>query len=116
MLFKIRIAALAIFCVIFSPLAHATETFLETTQTWYSYGFPSPATFYHMNGNNAFQDANGTVHMAYVDNYELYYVESTDGGVTWQNKEKVPTGHDGDIRTAAIVVDHNGRLLAVSCG
>ena len=60
--------------------------------------------------NSFIEDVDGSLHAAYVDNYELFYFHSTDNGETW-SKEKIITGHEGDIRYACLAVDLNGKIF-----
>jgi hypothetical protein len=60
--------------------------------------------------NSFFEDESGDLHIAYVDNYELFYFKSTDDGLTW-SKVKIITGHEGDIRMATLTVDNNGKVF-----
>ena len=66
--------------------------------------------FVTQNGNNFFEHTDNSLHIAFVDDYELYYAKSTDSGKSWK-KEKVNTGYDGDIRRASLVVDNNGKVF-----
>jgi len=66
--------------------------------------------FITQNGNNFFEYKDGSLHIAYVDNYELFYAKSTDNGLHW-TKEKIITGHEGDIRRASLVLDRNGKVF-----
>ncbi len=47
------------------------ETLVTTTQAYYTGYYTS---FYFQTGNNLFEEADGTLHVAYVENYELYYL------------------------------------------
>ncbi len=68
-------------------------------------------SFGHWTINSFIEDpVDGYLHVAYVDNYELYYYKSTDEGQTWQ-KEQIITGHEGDIRNASLAVDLNGKVF-----
>ena len=67
-------------------------------------------SFGHWTINSFIEDVDGILHVAYVDNYELYYYKSTDDGQTWQ-KELIITGHEGDIRNASLAVDLNGKVF-----
>ncbi len=73
-------------------------------------GFPNPASFGHYTINSFFEEPDGTEHLAYVDNYKLYYFKSTDDGANWV-KEQVITSHEGDIRNCALTVDTNGKVF-----
>ncbi|MFN8134476.1 MAG: T9SS type A sorting domain-containing protein [Bacteroidales bacterium] len=73
-------------------------------------GFPSPASFGHYTINSYFKEPDGTEHLAYVDNYKLYYFKSTDDGAHWA-KEQVMTSNEGDIRNCALTVDTNGKVF-----
>ena len=66
--------------------------------------------FGHTTINSFIEDVNGDLHIAYVDNYELFYFKSTDDGQTWI-KEQIITGHEGDIRFAALAVDLEGNVF-----
>lgn len=93
--------------IIFSQSVYGGEEFVTSTQTYYTDYYTS---FSNHAGNNLFREANGTLHLAIIENYELYYLRSLDGGTTWA-KEKVPTGHDGDIHWATLTVDRNGKVF-----
>ncbi|MBI5022161.1 MAG: T9SS type A sorting domain-containing protein [Ignavibacteriales bacterium] len=67
-------------------------------------------SFGHYTINAYFKEPNGTEHLAYVDNYELFYFKSTDNGVSW-SKEKIITGHEGDIQNCALTVDTAGKVF-----
>lgn len=67
-------------------------------------------SFGHWTINSFIEDVDGSLHAAYVDNYELFYFHSTDDGQTW-TKEQIITGHEGDIRYAALAVDLNGKIF-----
>ncbi len=84
----------------------AQERVITTTQE-YKTGYYT--SFIHQNGNNLFEDSAGTLHIAFVDNYELYYAKSTDGGESW-SKEKITTGHEGALRRASLTVDTNKKV------
>ena len=73
-------------------------------------GFPSPASFGHYTINSYFKEPDGTEHLAYVDNYKLYYFKSTDNGANWV-KEQVITSNEGDIRNCALTVDTTGKVF-----
>ena len=77
---------------------------LKTFKSAYFTGFAP------QNGNNLFEHTDQSLHITYVDNYELFYAKSTDKGLHW-TKEKITTGHDGDIRRASLVVDKNGKVF-----
>jgi hypothetical protein len=68
-------------------------------------------SFGHSTINSFIEDpVDGYLHVAYVDNYELYYYKSTDEGQTWI-KEQIITGHEGDIRYAALAIDLNQKVF-----
>lgn len=59
----------------FSPvLVRTGETFRVNTFTSYANGC----------GSNLFQDKTKGLHLAYIDNYKLYYGYSANEGKTWQ--------------------------------
>jgi len=60
--------------------------------------------------NSFIEDDRGNLHVAYVNNYELFYFKSSNNGQTW-SKEKIITGHEGDIRMATMTVDNNGKVF-----
>jgi len=67
--------------------------------------------FGHSTINSFIEDpVDGYLHVAYVDNYELYYYKSTDEGQSWI-KEQIITGHEGDIRYAALAIDLNQKIF-----
>lgn len=89
-----------------SIVYHNTD--FDVGQTFYTGYFTS---FGHVTSNSFIEDKDdGFLHLAYTDNYELYYFKSTDEGLTWI-KEQIMTGHEGDIRFATIAVDHNGKVF-----
>lgn len=67
-------------------------------------------SFITQNGNNFFEHTDKSLHIAFVDDYELYYAKSTDSGKSW-HKEKINTGYDGNIKRASLVVDKNGKVF-----
>lgn len=71
-------------------------------------GFPNPASFRYFTINSFFKEPDGTEHLAYIDNYKLYYFKSTDDGKSWSNKEQIITSLEGDIRSCALTVDTTG--------
>lgn len=74
-------------------------------------------TFGHttQSGNNLIEDAEGNVHIAWVDNYELWYFRSGNNGESWSIR-RLTTGHEGDIFYATLVVDHNGKVfIGMTC-
>lgn len=73
-------------------------------------GFPSPASFGHYTINSYYKEPNGTEHLAYIDNYKLYYFKSTNEGINW-SKEQIITAHEGDIRNCALTVDTAGKVF-----
>jgi len=98
--------------ILYSLPVLAWESFIAETQAYYTVYYTS---FYFQSGNNVFEEAGGKLHVAYVENYELYYLKSTDGGKNW-TKEHLATVHDGDIRIATLTVDHNGNVfIAFTC-
>ena len=66
--------------------------------------------FGHFTNYSFFKDSANTEHIAYVDNYELYYFKSTNNGEYW-TKEKIITGHEGDLHSCALTVDHDGKIF-----
>lgn len=70
----------------------------------------SATSFGRFTNYSYYKDVSGTEHLAVVDNYELYYYKSTNDGADW-SKEKIITGHEGDIYIAAITVDNNGKVF-----
>jgi hypothetical protein len=83
-----------------SVLADVGETWRTATAIGFS----------HYNNNSYFKEPNGTHHLAYIDNYDLYYIKSTDDGASW-TKEQVITGHEGDHYVCAITVDTSGKVF-----
>ena len=90
-----------------STITLEKEVSITTTQDYKTGYFTN---FYHQNGNNLFEEADGTLHLAFVENYELFYALSKDAGKTW-SKEKIPTGQDGGLRRASLTVDSNGKVF-----
>ncbi len=84
------------------------DEFLVKGMQSFSTGYST--SFLEQTGSNLYLDQEGTLHLAYVDNYELWYAYSSDQGETWQI-EKVPTGYDGDVNRAALVVDKDGTVF-----
>ena len=66
--------------------------------------------FGHVTVNSFFEDTSGVLHLAYVDNYKLYYYKSTNDGDSW-TKEQITTGHEGDIHNCALTVDNDGNVF-----
>lgn len=93
--------------VVFNIGAYATET--KVTDT-IPYNTASFVGFLYQNGNNLYREDNGTLHMAIVQNYELWYFKSTNNGTNWTS-EKIITGQEGDLRLAALTVDQNGKVF-----
>jgi hypothetical protein len=80
---------------------------IDTGQTWRT---ATATSFGHYTINAYFEEPNGNEHMAYVDNYKLFYFKSTDNGVTW-SQEQITTGHEGDIQNCALTVDTAGKVF-----
>ncbi|MDO9255033.1 MAG: T9SS type A sorting domain-containing protein [Bacteroidales bacterium] len=83
---------------------------LDIGKNFRTSGFPNPASFGHYTINSYFKEPNGSEHVAYVDNYNLYYFKSTDDGENW-SKEQIITSHEGDIRNCALTVDTAGKVF-----
>jgi len=83
---------------------------LDIGEKFRTSGFPSPASFLHYTINSYFKEPDGTEHLAYVDNYKLYYFKSTDDGKNW-SKEQIITTLEGDIRSCALTVDTAGKVF-----
>jgi hypothetical protein len=66
--------------------------------------------FGHYTINSYFKESNGNEHVAYIDNYKLYYFKSTDDGITW-SQQQVITSHEGDIYNCALTVDSAGKVF-----
>ena len=84
-----------------------TETHVLTSQSYYT--SDEWLNFASQNGRNLYRESDGTLHMAFVDNYELWYSKSVDDGNSWAT-EKVPTDLDGKVRYAVMTVDQNGKV------
>lgn len=67
-------------------------------------------SFGRLTNYSYYKDVGGTEHLAIVDNYELFYYKSTNDGADW-SKEKIITGHEGDIYIAAMTVDNSGKVF-----
>ncbi len=80
---------------------------IDTGQTWRT---ATATSFGHYTINAYFEEPNGNEHMAYVDNYKLFYFKSTNNGITW-SQEQITTGHEGDIQNCAITVDTAGKVF-----
>jgi hypothetical protein len=91
-----------------SLIFHGTK--LDIGEKFRTSGFPNPASFGHYTINSYFKEPDGTEHLAYVDNYKLYYFKSTDEGINW-TKEQIITSHEGDIRNCALTVDTAGKVF-----
>ncbi|MBI4810169.1 MAG: exo-alpha-sialidase, partial [Ignavibacteriales bacterium] len=76
-------------------------------ETWRT---ATATSFGHYTINSYFKEPDGTEHLAYVDNYKLFYFKSTDNGVSW-SKEQIVTGHEGDIQNCALTVDTAGKVF-----
>jgi len=83
---------------------------LDIGEKFRTSGFPNPASFSHFTVNSYFKEPNGIEHLAYVDNYKLFYFKSTDDGKNW-SKEQVITSYEGDIRNCALTVDTVGKVF-----
>ena len=66
--------------------------------------------FGHYTLNSFFKEPDGTEHIAYVDNYKLYYFRSTDDGKSWY-KEQIITSHEGGICNCSLTVDTAGNVF-----
>ncbi len=82
---------------------------LDIGEKFRTSGFPNPASFGHYTINSYFKEPNGIEHVAYIDNYKLFYFKSTDDGKNW-SKEQIITSHEGDMRNCALTVDTNGKV------
>lgn len=98
---------LTFFCTSLCAEFHFTSTVIDTTTPYYTGYFTSMS---YTVEKNLYRDAGGVLHFAYVNNYELWYLRSEDDGQTW-TRTKVPTEHDGDVRRAAITVNHDGKVF-----
>jgi hypothetical protein len=67
-------------------------------------------TFGHFTINSYFKEPDGTEHLAYIDNYKLFYFKSTDNGLSW-SKQQITTGHEGDLYLCVLTVDTNGKVF-----
>jgi hypothetical protein len=67
-------------------------------------------TFGHYTNSSYFKEPDGTEHLAYIDNYKLFYLKSTDNGVSW-SKVQITTGHEGDLYINALTVDTAGNIF-----
>jgi len=83
---------------------------LDIGEKFRTNGFPSPASFGHYTINSYFKEPDGTEHLAYVDNYKLFYFKSSDDGKNW-SKEQIITSNEGDIRNCALTVDTAGKVF-----
>jgi len=75
-----------------------------TFRTGYATGFG------HHTLNSFFKEPDGDEHIAYIDNYNLYYFKSTDNGNTW-SKTQIITSHEGDMYNCALTVDTTGNVF-----
>jgi len=66
--------------------------------------------FGHYTINSYFKESNGNEHLAYVDNYKLYYFKSIDDGITW-SRQQIITSREGDIYNCALTVDTAGKVF-----
>lgn len=80
------------------------KSYIDTGLTYKTGYFTAFQRYYFQ---SFIEDDNGFLHISYIDNYELYYYKSTDNGLSWTG-EKVVTGHEGDIYSAALTVDEAG--------
>ena len=79
-------------------------TWSQKRLTWTSGGSWAPAIA---------ADSNNHIHVVWHDdtwgNLEIYYMRSTDGGVTWGSAKRL-TWNGGDSNYAAIAADSNNRI------
>ena len=80
---------------------------LDTGEIFHQGYFTS---FGHYTINSFFKESGGTEHLAYVDNYKLYYFRSTDDGKSWY-KEQIITSHEGGICNCSLTVDTAGNVF-----
>jgi len=66
--------------------------------------------FGHYTINSYFKESNGNEHVAYVDNYNLFYFKSIDDGITW-SQQQIITSREGDIYNCALTVDTAGKVF-----
>ena len=82
---------------------------VDTTEAYQSSGFCKTLNYYW---DQAVIRPDGRIVFVFVDNYKLYYYESADLGVTWE-EHYIPTGWDGFIYTAMAGMTVDGRLVIV---
>jgi hypothetical protein len=82
---------------------------VDTTEAYESSGFCRTLNYYW---DQAVIRPDGRIVFVFVDNYKLYYYESADLGVTWE-EHYIETGWDGFIYTAMAGLTIDGRLVIV---
>jgi|LSQX01.1.fsa_nt_gb hypothetical protein len=97
----IAFTSMAAFCQDKDPvLIRSGETFVTNNNASYSWGC----------GTNLFLDSENNLHGAYVDNYKIFYLFSSDQGQTW-DIEQLVTGYEGKIKNCGIAVTTNGKVF-----
>jgi len=87
------------------PTIQAIVDTLDETYHSVSYGSSIAEVF----SNSLFEDTNGTLHLAYINNYDLHYAYSTDSGQNWTT-EMLGASQNGKIYNAVLAVDSNNTI------
>lgn len=82
---------------------------VDSTQAYESVGFCRTLNYYWDQG---VVDHDGTIYFVYVDNYELWYYQSSDEGVSWE-AHQVVTGNEGYIHNAMAALTQDDSLVIV---
>jgi hypothetical protein len=108
---------LTLFLIVFSSNAFALPDLPDSIiangsqiSTLEAFRTGSFTSFSYVTTNSFFEDISGNLHLVLIENYKLFYYNSTNDGETWQ-KNQIITGHEGDLRNATITVDTNGVIF-----
>jgi len=105
--FLFGLLVLVVFQLVGIQPAACWETVIGDTQPYYAGYYTGFASSY---GHGAFMEDDGTIHLAMIENYELFHYLSNDDGQTWTS-EQVVTGHEGLMNIATITVDRDGHVF-----
>ena len=106
---------LPVFCIIsiffignFSLLK--SQSFETTVMTGETYTTASYVGYSHGHRSSLYQAKDGNLHMVVIDNYELKYLTSPDGGQTW-TEQSIASEYNGKVKSAAVKGDGNGNIF-----